>query len=801
MATSVQSTIQKEIDSYLNHAQFPTRSFVVLDKKGDASIPANCHIRFKNCNFNSFKATQGNNNFYFENCIFSNENEVYNLEGCSAIFKDCNFSAKFSFTISKAEIQTSYIYKTIQVDNHSYLKSIKNIYNADIGVDDKIGLQVDRTSRVESYFDSFNNWTEKVVSCTDKSYVKLSAPIVEGFEKIFVECKRNSLVQIYDLKDVTVEKLQVNFFNLDINAAIELYGAGILKLKGKFITSAGNSSIKIRKMTGINHTGGTGPLINLDGSSVEVSEFGDEKGNGIKSVSAPILKAKLSSFKAYNLSFIEGNSSTPVFDLDTSELSIINSQKKDLWIFQNKLGGFCTALNSVIYIKNIKKIFSNSATLFDLKNTKINVINCTDMIAGAGYGITGTTCSVYLSKITNATSILEFINLSKGSSIYLSTIEHLIRGIYINDSRIVAKEIKNFDGRNLSALKINNSYVLILNCTEVKSDYSYTITILGNSNVNLKNISSIKSDAAAAITTSGDAAGGSINITDVGSIEGTTTGITIKDYDLTIKNSKKDSCLIKGSSTALSMSASTEGSYELNMEGPIELQAIKSLSAENIIINGKGITYSGDVNTKTCINNSTYSILGAGKNYTDNGSVINFVRSEIGGAFNSREKSFISSIKSKFSSTINLLDSILKSDLSELTGFTSQGSSYVGMLTKISGLISTDSSFVGQFGGSFGSAVIRGKSTLLAGALSSGTINTASAEPYTVTAAFSTEGGDTLLQTSNVLYNSALDYVGKFRGTYVLSVQSKITVTSASEGLYINTSAYITGISPIIRWN
>ena len=45
----------------------------MASKFGDLIVPSNVHIRFYNCVFDNFDATQGNNLFYFEQCVFRNK--------------------------------------------------------------------------------------------------------------------------------------------------------------------------------------------------------------------------------------------------------------------------------------------------------------------------------------------------------------------------------------------------------------------------------------------------------------------------------------------------------------------------------------------------------------------------------------------------------------------------------------------------------------------------------------------------------------------------------------------------------
>lgn len=97
----VKSSAQNELDANLAKPSGAYTTFSMASKFGDLVVPANVHIRFYNCTFDNFNATQGNNLFYFEQCVFR---ETPVMTDVVAIASGTTFTKGATVTRTKIEL-------------------------------------------------------------------------------------------------------------------------------------------------------------------------------------------------------------------------------------------------------------------------------------------------------------------------------------------------------------------------------------------------------------------------------------------------------------------------------------------------------------------------------------------------------------------------------------------------------------------------------------------------------------------------------------------------------------------------
>lgn len=97
----VKSSAQNDLDSNLAKPSGAYKTLTMASKFGDLVVPANVHIRFYNCTFDNFDATQGNNIFYFEQCVFR---ETPTMTDVAAIASGTTFTKGARITRTKIEL-------------------------------------------------------------------------------------------------------------------------------------------------------------------------------------------------------------------------------------------------------------------------------------------------------------------------------------------------------------------------------------------------------------------------------------------------------------------------------------------------------------------------------------------------------------------------------------------------------------------------------------------------------------------------------------------------------------------------
>lgn len=795
-------SLQKEVDSYLEDKKSPIRSFVIYDKKGDCKIPHSVHIRFKNCTFKSFSAVEGNNNFYFENCKFDNADDIYTIKSGRVIFYKCNISAKIALEYCKAELLNSDISQTIELDVYSYLKSIKNVYSSD---DDKKfnkkGISVLNNSRCESSYDSFLGWSEAMLFASDNSVIKASYPVINSVTKRIAQADFNSLIKLYQVGEISAqgagseESASIRLFVADNGSRIEISESAKISSRGKFLAGTNGSSFKVKNVKEIQSTTDSDvAYFDFDSSSAEI--ISTDKVTCSKATFCSLKNG--SNVKIFNLNKITTSGSIPVFDLDSSELSIINKDKKDV-VYNNAIKDFCIAKSSKLYFKNIDKILAAAGT-FDLDFCDLTLLNCAEVKAQGGFGISALNSSkVFVNNTTNLLAIDKEAIIAENSLVRLSNFKTINstgaakQGIKLTNSKLVASGGTNIEGVTGYALWADGSSVSIVNTTNIKGKTA--IYLKNSNNIFFKNIDQIKGLGSKGID---GTTGSKNNLTfiNVKSIEGEAEfGMSLMNSDLTVKTLRNSDTKIKGPDKGLVLLSGLEGKYTANLEGPITLTgSSSSMEATRYILNEKGVVFSGNVITTKCLRNTTYSSFSAG--VKDTGSITNLIRTTTTGKTELYVNAVFNPIKCVFTDNVLSSASVVTTTLSELKlGFSDViNSTYLGLLTKVSGNISSLNSFVGQFGGSFGTVVGSGKSTVLAGALSSGSVRTKDYGTKTITAAFSTEFGDTLVHTANTLIERAAQYDGYFNNTYYLVSVNQANISSVQSEIFAQAATKITTV-------
>lgn len=138
----VKSGAQSELDLNLAKPTSAYTTFSMISKHGDLVVPANVHIRFYNCVFDNFDASQGNNIFYFEQCVFKNKPTMKDVVAIAA-----GTSFRQGATVSNTKIEliaheypnedtatntteptvkkSCEVNDTFRCENYSFLKSVE----------------------------------------------------------------------------------------------------------------------------------------------------------------------------------------------------------------------------------------------------------------------------------------------------------------------------------------------------------------------------------------------------------------------------------------------------------------------------------------------------------------------------------------------------------------------------------------------------------------------------------------------------------------------------------------------------
>jgi len=824
------ATIQQEIYAVLNDKKFPMRSFVIVDKEGDCVLDSNIHVRFKSCTFTSFKATKGNNNLYFEDCTFDEPNNLYQLSDGRAIFNKCTFNSQFNFERSKVELIDNDINQTIQGNKYTYIKSLRNNYFASGADSSKIGLLITKNSRCESYYDLFKDWQEKSIICKTKSYIKISSPVINDFTGIFIRCDDNSKVQGYNFPAlVRTGDNSDKILSVNDHSSIELYNWEKIESGGFFAVATIGSKVKLRNIDTIKNTADNeaGYLFDFDDSHLELSFV-----KKIETNLLGVLSLKNGAdCNIFDLQRLTSNTKKLVFKTEDSVLSIINPKKEGVSYTGNGTGGddttaFLSATNSNVYLKNIEEFISNDKIFAgDFTGSKITFINCDTIKSSYSYGI----------RAIHSNLTFENIKLLYGKNypalhldnctVKINNLEDIVSakdtsspiGIYLKQCKVIQKNAISIRAEDNVALSMVDSSYAGFNIKEITGFKNSAIKLEGSNNLYLSNTDLIKGNSCNGID--GENSNKSnVNLINVTAVEGSTYGVNLNQSDLTIRNTKKPSCTIKGDSYGIKINASVEGTYSLKMEGPITITGDpNSLIANNVSIIEKGVTYTKDIQTNNCLINGSFSSVGS---ISDDSSIINLLRYVVNGKTQVKSNAILNAMKSKLVDTIYLDNSVFYSSLNELSaGFQYiSKSTYLGLKTNVKDKIEGENSFVGQFGGQLLHTNLINNSTIIFGAIPGADIVTKDFGTVSATAGISNEQGNLIFHTKAAIVQKALQFNGYYSDTSISLSEQDTEITSRvaavkmtantlissriGESIYLTiTTGAMTGQAPSIYWN
>ena len=686
-----ESTLQEVLDFQYSKAGGSLRSIIIRNRKGDCIVKPNVNIRFYNCTFSSFKSTE-NNIFFFRNCTFKGEPTNFNIEKASIIAdQDTSFETRIRFKNSSLQLmrtknKASHIYENVQ------LFSYNSVWEPVENSTDTVGIFADN-SRLILIEDRISKWSEYFIKATNKSFIKIDKPSeINTNNNPFLNIK-DSVIELWNiknLKDITQNNSGKAIISLD-NSSFLLNSPSTLRTNGTYFESK-NSKITIEKALKLISTNDS--FFKTKDSNVLIN--GAEQVSSSSS-SLPLFKSE--GQENYILKNIkELKSVSKLITFEKADIKIIGDNSNTIQSEKDVI--FSGIDTSFLLIKDINTIKSISSSIFNIKNTTLNVdnINVIESTSPQGYILSSEKGS---STFSNIFSI-------KSSGEDLVRIE--------NNSKLSLFNVKNIEGSGKNSIKVlSNSKVLCNNIEKIKSNEE--AIYLENSEGIFKNIESIQGEKALNGVSSKARFFNVINIE--GDIEGDRLDIS---FDTHTTPSIVKKITLKGLPNNLK---------EASFSG---LMSIKEAYFENYIIKNKNTKWEGNVSLKNAV--FSENVNSSFENIALIDSVLNNIKTRTGQ---------ITADSSVVTLTKSLSSGISLNTLSSVIGHSSIINDLI-LTNSAASLMTTD----------IPSMVLSGKSSLLGAGLSSTTATFNSGDPsITGVGLFVNSGGNLGLQADNDIISEA----------------------------------------------
>lgn len=659
-----ESTLQEVLDFQYSKAGGSLRSIIIRNRKGDCVVKPNVNVRFYNCTFSSFKSTE-NNIFFFRNCTFKGDPTNFNIEKANIIAdQETSFETRIRFKNSSLQLmrtknKASHIYENVQ------LFSYNSVWEPVENSEDRVGIFADN-SRLILIEDRISKWAECFIKATNKSFIKIDKPSeINTNNKPFLNIK-DSVIEVWNiknLKDITQNNSENAVITLE-NSSFLLNSPNTLRTNGVYFDSK-NSKITIEKVVKLISTNNS--FFKTKDSTLIIN--GAEQASSSSS-SLPLFKSEgQDNYILKNIKELKSVSKLITFE--KADIKIIGDNSNTIQSEKDVI--FSGIDTSFLLIKDINTIKSISSSIFNIKNTTLNVdnINVIESTSPQGYILSSEKGS---STFSNIFSI-------KSSGEDLVRIE--------NNSKLSLFNVKNIEGSGKNSIKVlSNSKVLCNNIEKIKSNEE--AIYLENSEGIFKNISNIQGQKALKGISS------KVKFVGVTTIEGEIEGDRL---DISFIASATPSTLDK-----ITLTGTITNLKEASFSGPM---TIKEAYFENYIIKNKNTKWEGNVSLKNAV--FSENVNSSFENIALIDSVLNNIKTRTGQI--TANSSVLTLIKSP-SSGVSL------STLSSVNGY----SSIINSLTlEDSGasLITTD----------IPSMVLSGKSSLLGVGLNNTTATFNSGDP------------------------------------------------------------------------
>ena len=719
-----ESTLQEVLNYQYGTAGGSLRSIIIRNRSGECTVEPNTNVRFYNCTFSSFKSTK-NNTFFFRNCTFEGNSTNFDIEGASIIAdQNTTFKTKVRFKDTSLQLLENTIQAT-QVYENVQLFSYNCTWEPSSSSSDKaVGISADN-SRLLFLGDTFSKWEEYFLKAIGKTYIKIDKPsLINTDSKPFLYLK-DSAAEVWNIKkinDITSGDENTGFIKLE-NSQFLLNSETIFRTNSIYFDAL-TSYINIEKATKLISTNNsffktknsTVQLNNLEqiSSSSESKALFNSSGEEnyfLSSVKELKSISKLFAFETINLRLMGDNT------------TIIQSEKDVTFTGEGK---------STILINNVDTIKAVNSSIFNLKNTILDVSNTKTVEAGSRQG--------YVLSSSNGSSIFSNINTIKSAGSDTMRVE--------NQSNLTLLNVQEVTGTQENVLKaLSNSKIL---CKKINSITGSTGCLyLENSSIILKDIPTIKGDTLI------DGSNSKVTIVNVetldGDISGTNIEVKIVNTNPTGSSTVKDINLVNNSSSM----------KEIVFEGPVTLG---KGYFENYIIRGKNVKWTDDV---TLVNSIFLENINSSlQNLTLTNSILSNIKSTTGNI--TGDKSVVELTKGS------------ATDISLTTG-----SSVIGKSTSISDITITDGA--GLLAASTPSTVaLSGKSSLVGIGLNNLAATFSSGDPsITGVGFFINSGGNLGLQADNEILEESNYLREKLRSEIVETAVTKISSTVGSTSVTI----------------
>lgn len=706
-----ESTLQEVLDFQYSKAGGSLRSIIIRNRKGDCVVKPNVNVRFYNCTFSSFKSTE-NNIFFFRNCTFKGDPTNFNIEKANIIAdQETSFETRIRFKNSSLQLmrtknKASHIYENVQ------LFSYNSVWEPVENSEDIVGIFADN-SRLILIEDRISKWAECFIKATNKSFIKIDKPSeINTNNKPFLNIK-DSVIEVWNiknLKDITQNNSENAVITLE-NSSFLLNSPNTLRTNGVYFDSK-NSKITIEKVVKLISTNNS--FFKTKDSTLIIN--GAEQASSSSS-SLPLFKSE--GQENYILKNIkELKSVSKLITFEKADIKIIGDNSNTIQSEKDVI--FSGIDTSFLLIKDINTIKSINSSIFNIKNTTLNVdnINVIESTSPQGYILSSEKGS---STFSNIFSI-------KSSGEDLVRIE--------NNSKLSLFNVKNIEGSGKNSIKVlSNSKVLCNNIEKIKSNEE--AIYLENSEGIFKNISNIQGQKALKGISS------KVKFVGVTTIEGEIEGDRL---DISFIASATPSTLDK-----ITLTGTITNLKEASFSGPM---TIKEAYFENYIIRGKNVKWTDDMSLVNSI--FLENINSSLQNLTLTNSILSNIKSTAGNITGD-----------------NSVIELTKGSATDISLTTS--SSVIGKSTAISDIILTDGA--GLLAASTPSTVtLVGKSSLVGIGLNDLTATFSSGDPsITGVGFFINSGGNLGLQADNEILEESNYLREKLRSEIVETAIIKIS--------------------------
>lgn len=784
-------TLQQEIDYQVSKAGGEMHTFIIKDKTGDCTIPDYVNARLINCKLNSLKVSQ-DNILYFGNCTFNKSSGQFSAENAAIILENTTINNKTSFSNCKLEFNTSTLNQTILLDNKTYLKTFTNSWKGVSGNNNKIAVSLNNGSRLESYRDVWENWSDNIWQVTNQSFAKISEAL-----SIKSGSGNNGLASVDTgsaciLSHPPVINIVGNsdpLFTVANGSRLELYNPQNITADG-VIFDLLYSKLIFREIPTLTSNHAT--VFSLTSSIADGTNIDKILSNGDDLVTATensILNLnnfnslKSTGGKVFNLTDSTVKLVGPLFDYtDDSATGASIEGQTDVAIS-------CT--NSDIFLKYIKSISSGSSKAISLVNTVLYGSGINSLSSGSDGATVDTDNSQFtLIDVKTIKGIGEACvaarHASKGSLVNVGEINCTGAGSpaidIANHSAVVVKNVGSVIGQANGILLTNYSSVILKGLNAVKATDSGSISVGAGCRVAASQIVNFTCSSGPAITNTG--VGGRISLNDIQNISGNPFGVSLTAGDFELDNSGITDQVSTVSGISIKNSGPL-GSYTAKIIGPVNVSGANALEATNYVIEESGVIWSGDTFITSCIINEklinyTGQLVVRGASYFDQ------ISSVVSGLLTVAENSSYNTANSSIHGNTNIENSIITAlsstfsvvDLFDRAGFTLDCGNV--------GDIAIEDSFIRVFADKVGTVDPYGKSTVLAGSGQGINIVFESDGPFAnPIAAFTASGGDLMMQADNNVIIEGDQFYGYFRTSVVWEAQTEIICAVGTSQLSI----------------